>query len=75
MKQRHAKVKAHQSTAKQSQPKQRPTAVTGVAALSAEKQWDERSLNAKESTAKQSNTKAEQYEPNQLISANTSPIS
>ena len=67
--------KAYQSRAKQSEPKQRPTVVTGVAAAAAAKQWDERSLNAKESTAKQSNTKAEQYEPNQLISANTSPIS
>ena len=75
MKQRHAKGKAHQSRAKQSQPKQRPTAVTGVAAAAAAKQWDKRSLIAQASTAKQSNTKAEQYEPNQLISANTSPIS
>ena len=49
-------IKAEQSKAKQSKPKQRPAAVTAVSAGAAAKQWNERSLSAKKSKAKQSNT-------------------
>ena len=53
---KQSNAKAYQSRAKQSKPKQRPAAATAVAAAAAAKQWSERSVYAKEGTAKQSNT-------------------